>query len=112
MFCVYPNHGSLAHVLDFDLTPSQNQAMSKGSSIAPYRIVSSGEEPPVPYRDGDATLEDTPALCKCKLKCIKLVSWNVDYPGRRYYRCRNVGVSFFSPLKLTNWLHVFDPFVS
>jgi hypothetical protein len=79
MFCVYPNRGSLAHVLDFDLTLSQNQAMSKGSSIAPYRIVGSCEEPLVPYRDGVAPLEDTPTLCKCKLKCIKLVSWDVDY---------------------------------
>ncbi|KAG0538236.1 hypothetical protein BDA96_03G217900 [Sorghum bicolor] len=67
--------------------------MYKGSSIAPYRIVGSCEEPPVPFRDGDAPLEDTPALCKCKLKCIKLISWNVDYPGRRYYRCRNVGTA-------------------
>jgi len=80
---------------------------------------------PVPPRDGPLDYYQ-PVYCKCNEQCFKLISWEVGYQGRRYYRCCYEWVicyicfhesmdqcwDVFELMKLTWWWHVFDLFLN
>uniref|UniRef100_A0A0E0ME47 GRF-type domain-containing protein n=1 Tax=Oryza punctata TaxID=4537 RepID=A0A0E0ME47_ORYPU len=67
---------------------------SDGSSSSSRRPAVS----PILYQVGPMEYEP-PVFCDCKAKVVRWISWSLDNPSRRYFKCRNArvwGCEFFA----------------